>query len=47
MDLVARGAVQLSPMIGEVIDISDVVGLFQREKEHGGPLKRVVRVRGR
>ena len=46
IELVARGAVKLSPMIGEIVQLEDVPGLFTGEREHGGPLKRVVRVRG-
>ena len=46
MDLVARGAVRLRPMIGEVVELEDVPGLLTGSREHGGPLKRVIRVRG-
>ncbi len=46
LDLVARGAVQLGPMIGEVIDLNDLPAHLNRRREAGGPLKRVVRVRG-
>ncbi len=46
MGLVARGAVQLKPMIGEVIDLNDLPAHLNRKRESGGPLKRVVRVRG-
>jgi L-iditol 2-dehydrogenase len=46
MDLVARRAVRLRPMIGEVVELEDVPALLTGSREHGGPLKRVVRVRG-
>jgi len=46
MDLVARGAIRLSPMIGEVVELEDVPGLFAEKARHGGPLKRIIRIRG-
>ena len=47
MDLVARGAVRLRPMIGEVIALEDVPALLIGQRGHGGPLKRIVRVAGK
>jgi threonine dehydrogenase-like Zn-dependent dehydrogenase len=46
MDLAARGAVRLSPMIGEVVELEDVPGLLTAKARHGGPLKRIIRIRG-
>lgn len=46
IDLVARSAVRLHPMIGEIVDLEDVPALLCGSREHGGPLKRIVRVRG-
>ncbi len=46
MDLVARGAIRLSPMIGEVVELEDVPALLNQKTRHGGPLKRIIRIRG-
>jgi threonine dehydrogenase-like Zn-dependent dehydrogenase len=46
MDLVARGAIRLSPMIGEVVEMEDVPALLTQKTRHGGPLKRIIRIRG-
>jgi threonine dehydrogenase-like Zn-dependent dehydrogenase len=47
MDLVVRGAIRLSPMIGEVVELEDVPRLLTEKARHGGPLKRIIRIRGR
>lgn len=47
MDLVVGGAVRLQPMVGEVVELEDVPGLLTGSRERGGPLKRVIRVRGK
>jgi L-iditol 2-dehydrogenase len=46
MDLVARGAIRLRPMIGEVVELEDVPALLIQKTRHGGPLKRIIRIRG-
>jgi threonine dehydrogenase-like Zn-dependent dehydrogenase len=46
MDLMARGAIRLSPMIGEVVELEDVPAMLTQKTRHGGPLKRIIRVRG-
>jgi L-iditol 2-dehydrogenase len=46
MDLVGRGLICLRPMIGEVVELEDVPRLVCGPREHGGPLKRVIRIRG-
>ena len=46
IDLVARGAVELRSMVGEVIDLDDLPAHLNSPRQPGGPLKRVVRVRG-
>ena len=46
IDLVARGAVQLGSMVGEVIALEGVPELLNSDRERGGPLKRVIRIRG-
>lgn len=43
--LVGRGAIRLSPMIGDVVTLEEAVGLVTRRERHGGPLKRVIRIR--
>jgi L-iditol 2-dehydrogenase len=46
MDLVARGDVQLRPMIGGIVEMEALPALMNAPRERGGPLKRIVRVRG-
>jgi L-iditol 2-dehydrogenase len=46
IDLVGRGDIQLSPLVSEVVRFEEVAGIFQAPRPHGGPIKRVIRIRG-
>jgi len=46
MGLVVRGGIRLSPMIGQVVELEDVPALLTQKTRYGGPLKRIIRIRG-
>jgi threonine dehydrogenase-like Zn-dependent dehydrogenase len=46
IELVDRGFIKLKLLVSEVIEFSDIIDIFKKEKEHGGPIKRVIRING-
>jgi len=46
LDLVGRGQLQTDVMVGGVIELEEVPALLNGPRQRGGPLKRVIRVRG-